>query len=132
MCSLIFLQYYLKLFSLPPPQSPSISLLGKEYVTDAASGAKLHTSVFSARRSRSRELHIVGICSDIPRARYERLSSMCTLHREHFRGSNWVVFGICPPPQAPCNLLTPLAAQIGICPYGRPPRLPPAPCREAE
>ena len=36
-------------------------------------------------------------------------------------------FAICPPPQPPCKVLTPLAAQIGICPYGRPPRLPPPP-----
>ena len=68
--------------------------------------------MFGAHGSRSRWVHTVGKCANIPRARYERASSMCTGRMQVLSGG--FVGGGFPchltPLEPPCKVLTPLAA----------------------
>ena len=97
---LIYFAHFLPFnFSLSPP---NICFWARSIDTGAASGAKEDSSVFGAHGSRSRWVHTVGKCANIPRARYERASSMCTGRMQVLSGG-FVGGGF------PCHLTPPRA-----------------------
>ena len=136
MCSLIFLPNtidYLKLFSLSPPRLP-VTLLPLPHLSGqtVCYGRRLRRHA-PYKRFRSAQISISGVTYCRNMFGYSSVSIQAILEHVHISsgrfvgGPDWgMLFSGFAPSSTPRKVLMSLAAQIGMCPYVQPSRLPPA------